>query len=415
MKITKNTNCRICNSENLEKFLDLGEVGLVSNFIKKEDIKKNELIPKLNVYICKNCWLAQIIDILNPEELFLKDYPYYTGYIATMIDHFDGHAQDIATKFNLDQNSLVVDIGGNDGVFLNGFKKLDKNINLLCVDPAPDIVNHTRKKDIDVFNNFFGEKNADVIKEKYGAADVILSTNTFAHIDNIHDFMKGVKKLLKKDGVFIFENPYIVDILEKLQFDTMYYDHVSNFGIHPLNILFSQFDMTICDVKRTEVHGGSILVSVKNNTNLKKFTSMPEELVELEKSMRLNTIAPYTNFSSKVKKLRSEIINGLRRIKGSKKRIVGYGASARGNTTLCYCNIDTTIIDYIADKNELKQNRYTPLTHIPILNPEKILEDMPDYVLIIAWNFADEIILQLDEYKKRGGKFIIPIPEFKIV
>ena len=129
-----------------------------------------------------------------------------------MIDHFDGHAQDIATKFNLDQNSLVVDIGGNDGVFLNGFKKLDKNINLLCVDPAPDIVNHTRKKDIDVFNNFFGEKNADVIKEKYGAADVILSTNTFAHIDNIHDFMKGVKKLLKKDGVFIFENPYIVDI-----------------------------------------------------------------------------------------------------------------------------------------------------------------------------------------------------------
>ena len=415
MKITKNTNCRICNSENLEKFLDLGEVGLVSNFIKKEDIKKNELIPKLNVYICKNCWLAQIIDILNPEELFLKDYPYYTGYITTMIDHFDDHAQDITTRFNLDQNSLVVDIGGNDGVFLNGFKKLKKNINLLCVDPAPDIVNHTRKKDIDVFNNFFGEKNADVIKEKYGAADVILSTNTFAHIDNIHDFMKGVKKLLKKDGVFIFENPYIVDILEKLQFDTMYYDHVSNFGIYPLNILFSQFDMTICDVKRTEVHGGSILVFVKNNTNLKKFTNMPEELVALEKSMHLNTITPYTNFSSKVKKLRSEIMNGLRKIKEDKKRIVGYGASARGNTTLCYCNIDTTIIDYIADKNELKQNRYTPLTHIPILNPEKILEDMPDYVLIIAWNFSDEIILQLDEYKKRGGKFIIPIPEFKIV
>ena len=415
MKITKNTNCRICNSENLEKFLDLGKVGLVSNFIKKEDIKKNELIPKLNVYICKNCWLAQIIDILNPEELFLKDYPYYTGYIATMIDHFDDHAQDITTRFNLDQSSLVVDIGGNDGVFLNGFKKLKKNINLLCVDPAPDIVNHTRKKDIDVFNNFFGEKNADAIKEKYGAADVILSTNTFAHIDNIHDFMKGVKKLLKKDGVFIFENPYIVDILEKLQFDTMYYDHVSNFGIYPLNILFSQFDMTICDVKRTEVHGGSILVFVKNNTNLKKFTDMPEELVALEKSMHLNTITPYTNFSSKVKKLRSEIMNGLRKIKEDKKRIVGYGASARGNTTLCYCNIDTTIIDYIADKNELKQNRYTPLTHIPILNPEKILEDMPDYVLIIAWNFSDEIILQLDEYKKRGGKFIIPIPEFKIV
>lgn len=413
MKITRNRKCRICKSAKLEKFLALGKVAFVSSFLKKEQLNQFEQKPDLNIYVCTNCWLAQVIDVPDPTELFLNNYPYFTSVISTMITHFNKLAYEITERFSLNNTHLVVDIGSNDGVFLNGFKKL--GVTVLGIEPAPNIASVAVARDIETLNIFFTDKTAKKIRKERGSAKVILSTNTFAHIDDLDDFCLGLNNLLDDEGVFIFENPYLVDTLFNNEFDTMYYDHVSYYAISPLKILFKKFNMEIFDVQQTPVHGGSILVFVKKIRSKIPLTKAPQLLINLEQKLELNTLKPYYEFAKRVKLFKEKFTSLLRSLKNKNKRIVGYGASARGNVLLSYCQIGTETLDYMVDKSTFKQGLYAPGTHIPIFAPEKILEDMPDYLLIVAWNFADEIIKQQREYRKRGGKFIIPIPEIKII
>lgn len=388
-------------------------MALVSNFLTKEKISQPEQIPNLEIYVCTNCWLAQVIDVPDPEELFLKDYPYFTSFISTMITHFEGIAKEITKRFSLTAKDLVVDVGSNDGVFLNGFKKL--GIPVLGIDPAPEAASIAVSQGIDTFNGFFTQDSAKKLRRERGPAKIILSTNTFAHIDNLDDFVSGLKIFLDDDGAFIFENPYAVDTLAHTEFDTMYYDHVSYFAIRPLKVLFNRFGMEIFDVIKTPVHGGSILVFVKKAGGNIHSTGEAEKLMLLEASEGYNTLKPYREFAIRVADFREKLTALLKKLKTQGSRIAGYGASARGNVLLNYCGIDQKILDYMVDKSTFKQGRWTPGMHIPIFAPEKILEDMPDYLLLVAWNFADEIMEQQKEYKKRGGKFIIPLPEMKIV
>ena len=413
MKILHNTKCRICRSEKLEKFLDLGKVAFVSNFLKREDFEKPEHIPDLQIYVCTNCWLAQVIDVPDPEDLFLHDYPYFTSFISTMITHFHNLAGNIITRFNLTPQDLVVDIGSNDGVFLGGFKRF--SILVLGVDPAPVAASIANSRGIETLNVFFTEETAKKIRSERGPAKVIISTNTFAHIDKLDDFISGIKILLDDEGAFIFENPYLVDTLEYTEFDTMYYDHVSYYAIQPLRVLFDRFQMEIFDVKRTPVHGGSILVFVKKAGAKISVTDAAQKLIEFERASGYNAPRVYKEFAARVELFRENLTGLLGKLKNEGNRIVGYGASARGNVLLSYCHIGTETLDYMVDDSTFKQGRYTPGTHIPIVAPEKILKDMPDYVLLVAWNFADEIMDRLEDYKKRGGKYIIPLPAIKIV
>lgn len=413
MKITRNRKCRICKSTKLEKFLALGKVAFVSSFLRKEQLNQFEQKPDLNIYVCTNCWLAQVIDVPDPNELFSKNYPYYTSFISTMINHFNNLAKEITERFSLNNTHLVVDIGSNDGVFLKGFKKL--GVPVLGIEPAPNIASAAVARNIETLNIFFTEETAKKIRKERGSSKVILSTNTFAHIDNLDDFCLGLNNLLDDDGVFIFENPYLVDTLFNNEFDTMYYDHVSYYAISPLKILFKRFNMEIFDVQRTPVHGGSILVFVKKIGSKIPSTKAPNQLINLEQKLELNTLKPYYEFAKRVELFKEKLTSLLASLKIQNKRIVGYGASARGNVLLSYCQIGVETLDYMVDKSTFKQGLYAPGTHIPIFAPEKILKDMPDYLLIVAWNFADEIKKQQREYRKRGGKFIIPIPEIKII
>ena len=413
MKITRNRECRICKSKKLEKFLSFGKVALVSSFLKKEQLNKFEQTPELNIYVCTNCWLTQVIDVPDPTVLFLKNYPYFTSFISTMVTHFNQLAKEITERFSLNKSHLVVDIGSNDGVFLNGFKKF--GVPVLGIEPAPNIASVAVARNIETLNIFFTEETAKKIRKERGSAKIILSTNTFAHIDDLDDFCRGLNNLLDDDGAFIFENPYLVDTLLNNEFDTMYYDHVSYYAISPLTVLFKRFNMEIFDVQRTPVHGGSILVFVKKIGSKIPSTKAPKQLINLELKLELNTLKPYYEFAKRVEVFKGKLTSLLGGLKNKDKRVAGYGASARGNVLLSYCQIGVETLDYMVDKSTFKQGLYTPGTHIPIFAPGKVLEDMPDYLLIVAWNFADEIKKQQREYRKRGGKFIIPIPELKII
>ena len=415
MRMTHNTECRICNSENLEKFLDLGDVALVSNFIPKELLHKNEPIPNLSIYVCKNCWLAQVIDVPDPEDLFLNDYPYMTRFISTMVEHFAARAKEIIERFDLKDEDLIMDIGSNDGVYLSGFKKHKPNINVLGVDPAPNIVPFAEERGVRSKNVFFTEENAKKLVEEEGSAKVILSTNTFAHIDDLDDFMKGLDIMLDDEGIFIFENPYAIDTILGNQFDTMYYDHVSYYAIHPCKVLFERFGMEIFDVQQTDVHGGSIMVFVKKKDSDIPVTDKPAELLSKERELGFNTMKPYLEFAERVSKFKKDLMKLIIDLKSEGKTIAGYGASARGNVTLSYCGINNNILDYICDKSTFKQGRFTPGTRLEIFPPDKLVKDMPDYTLLVAWNFTDEILKEQEEYRKKGGKFIVPLPELKIV
>lgn len=402
--------CRICKSSELIKFLSLGKTPLVNSFLKKEQLKSKEPAYPLDVYLCKNCNLVQLVDVVPPEIMF-RNYVYISGISDTMNIHFLKLAEDAVKNFNLNSKSLIVDIGGNDGTLLNAFKNF--GVRTLNIEPAVNIAKISRENGIETINDFWSEETALKIRDLKGEAKIIIGTNVFAHVNNLDDFMKGVKTLLSDDGVFVIEVPYLVDLIKLEEFDTIYHEHLSYFALKPLTTLFSRFGMNLFDVKRELVHGGSIRVFVKKR-KIEPSNSV-KELLELEKREGLHSLRTYENFAKDVESIRRKLISLLKELTGGGKKIVGYGAPAKGNVLLNFCKIGGDLLEYVVDKTPIKQGLYTPGMHIPVFPTEKILEDMPDYVLILAWNFADEIMKQQQKYKELGGKFIIPIPEPKII
>lgn len=406
-------NCRICKSQDLHKFLVLGHHPPSDAFLKAEQLNLPETAYPLDVFFCKNCRLVQLGYLVQPEVLFSSDYPYTSSVSNTMPVHFVEFAKDAVETFGLDSNDLVIDIGSNDGTLLKGFKNL--GVKTLGVEPVDKIARIAESRGIETINAFWSEKIAKKISQDKGKAKVITGTNVFAHVNDLDEFLNGVKTLLDDNGVLILEFPYLVDLIDKIEFDTIYHEHLSYFAIWPLVILFKRFDLEILDVKQFPVHGGSIRVFIKKSSAKWSITDSVNNLINLENQMKLDDIETYKNFAEKVNRLRKDLVYLLRDLKDQGKKIVGYGAPAKGNTLLNYCKIGTDIIDYIVDKSSLKQGVYTPGAHIPVFPVEKLLEDKPDYVLILPWNFKDEIIKQQEKYKESGGKFIIPIPQPQII
>jgi hypothetical protein len=402
--------CRVCESTDLIKFLSLGDTPLVNSLLKREQLELAEPKYPLDVYFCKNCNLVQLADIVPPEIMF-RNYLYVSGISDTMRLHFSELAESIVKRFNLSPESLVVDIGGNDGTLLKSFKNF--GVKVLNVEPAHNIAKMSVDNGIETINEFWDEYVASKIKKSSGGAKIIIGTNVFAHVDNLDDFMRGVKTLLSDDGVFIVEVPYLVDLIKKKEFDTIYHEHLSYFALKPLITLFSKFGMVLFDVERVGVHGGSIRVFVKRG--LENQSDSVKELLKLEENEGLSSLEIYENFAKNVEMIKEKLVSLLKKLKDNGKSIVGYGAPAKGNVLLNYCKIGTDLLEYTVDKTPIKQGLYTPGMRIPVFPPEKIVEDMPDYVLILSWNFADEIIKQQQKYKELGGKFIIPIPEPKII
>ena len=412
MDIMRKTSCRMCKSKNMTKFLDLGFSALSDNFLTSEQLDLSETRYPLNVYICNECGLFQLGYVVQPELMFNENYPYDSSTTKTGREHFTSMAFEICDKFDLKENSFVIDVGSNTGVLLSGFKS--KGMRVLGIEPSTNVAQIAIENGIETLMEFFSSKLIDRILDKYEKASVITGTNVFAHVDNLDDFVNTCDKLLTEEGVIVIEAPYSLDLLENLEYDTIYHEHLSYLSVKPVVNFFKKFDMEVFDLQLQKIHGGTLRYFV-GRKDRRKLSNNISKFLSLEEDKKIYSLDNLKKFAKKVANHRNELKNLLMDLKRQKKRIVGISAPAKGNTLLNYCRIGPEILDYVTEKNPLKIGKYTPGMHIPVYSDDKLLENRPDYALILAWNFADEIIKNNQEYRKGGGKFIVPIPTPKVI
>lgn len=403
--------CRVCHNRKLYNFLDLGSMPIPNGFLDKDDLNKRENYYPLGACVCPNCWLVQLTHVI-PAEIMFKNYLYIPSTSKTMLEHFKTLAEETIEKYGLGKDDLVIDIGSNDGTLLGYFK--EREIKVCGIDPASNLAQVARMKGIDTIDDFFTPSLAEKVAKTKGRAKIITATNVVAHVHDLHGLINGVEKLLKTDGIFIMEFPYLVDLISKNEFDTIYHEHLSYFSVLPLVELFKLHTMEIVDLKRTPVHGGSIIVYVAKKGSKHKQSNIVKEYINQERLKKLDKKSTYDDFARRVAVIKRDLNDYLKNLKKQKKKIVGYGASAKGNVLLNYCKIDTKLLDCVVDSIPYKQGRYTPGTHIPI-HPEIWLEkNKPDFALLLSWNFADEILAKQIKYREKGGQFIITIPYLRI-
>lgn len=410
-KIIKRNGCRICNGTDLVKFLDFGKMPLAGGFIKPEDAEQDKAYP-LAVYFCRTCKEVQLLDVVAPEILF-KDYRFLASTTKTLSTHFSNYAKEMKERF-LSKDSFVVEFGSNDGVLLKPF--MDLGIKTVGVEPAKNIADVALAKGCIVINDFFNRKTAGKIAEYHGNADMICANNVFAHIDDMHEVMKGIKTLLKPNGIYVFEVHYLLDLLNTFQYDMIYHEHLMYHSLTALTHLLNLFDMEIFEVKRIPIHSGSIRVYSRNKNARKESTdSSVEEILKLEKEAGLDKEGTFFEFSKSVIKKRDEITETIKKLKLEGKKIVGYGASGRSVIHMNFSGLGKDRIDYVVDDSPERIGRLVPGVHVPIVSPEIFRNNKIDYAMLFAYNYEKEILEKEKDFIKNGGKFIIPIPHIRIV
>lgn len=382
-----------------------------NGFLNKSELLKSEERYPLAVYVCEHCSLVQLTHVV-PSEIMFKNYLYIPSTSKTMLEHFKLMANEIINENKLSDKDLVVDIGSNDGALLSYFK--EQEIKILGVDPAENLVKVANLNGISSIAEYFNLVTAQKIVKDYQKAKIITATNVVAHVDDLHVFFDGVNYLLDDKGVFIAEFPYLVDLLSKNEFDTIYHEHLSYFSLKPLMYLLNKHGMYIHDVRKQSIHGGSIRVYVKKRLGKIEPRSIVKELLQEEELKKLNTKIPYLDFARRVKTIKRDLVAFLKKLKKQNKTIIGYGASAKGNVLLNYCELTTSLIDFIVDSIPYKQGKFTPGTQIPIYPETRLLKTMPDYALVLSWNFLDEILNKQQKYREKGGQFIITIPYLRL-
>lgn len=410
-KIIKKNCCRICNGTDLVKFLDFGKMPLAGGFIKPEDAGQDEAYP-LAVYFCRTCKEVQLLDVVAPEILF-KDYRFLASTTKTLSTHFSNYAKEMKERF-LSEDSFVVEFGSNDGVLLKPF--MDIGVEVVGVEPASNIAEIARSKGCIVINDFFNQESAQKIIDQYGQADMVCANNVFAHIDDMHEVMKAIKMLLKPDGVYVFEVHYLLDLLNTLQYDMIYHEHLMYHSFTALTYLLDIFDMEIFEVKRTPIHSGSIRIYSRNKNDRKEnIDSSVGEILKLEKEAGLDKEGTFFKFAQAVIKKGVEIKNMVEKLKSEGKKIVGYGASGRAVIHMNFSSLGKDRIDYVVDESAERIGRLIPGVHVPIVSPEIFRKDKIDYAVLFAYNYEKEILEKEKDFIKTGGKFIIPIPEIRVV
>lgn len=410
-RVKKNTRCIICGAKELTRYLSLGKTALANSYLPKRKLANKELKVPLEVYYCSSCHLSQLTQIVNPRILF-ENYAYFSSTSPQLLKHFDQYAQDVFQRYPQHTKKLVLEIASNDGILLKSFKQ--RGAKVLGVDPAKNIAKIANQSGIETITKFFGASLAPKILKKFGKASIVMANNVLAHTGKLHDIIAGVKELLDKDGIFIFQVKYLVDLLKKNEFDTIYHEHISYFSLLPLTTLLKSHGLEIFDVKHVETEGGSIRVYAGHTPPIHSQSSQLKKLHNNELRLGLNHFPIYRHFSKRPPLIKKKLLRILSNLKLRGKKIAGYGASAKGNTLLQYCGINNKILDYIVDGAPFKQGKYTPGTHIPIVHPGYLKNDVPDYILLLAWNFGRSIMGRESWFKKNGGKFIIPIPRVRI-
>ena len=390
--------------------LDLGEQPPSNSFIDKNELNSLESKFPLRLFWCNDCYLVQLLDIVEKEYLF-RNYFYMTSASKPIVEHFKKYAQDVYQEFLQKDDSLVIEIGSNDGSLLKEFKKLGTLI--LGIEPATNLSKLANQSNITTKNTFFSSHiSKEIIKSRH--ATVVIANNVIAHIEDLQDLMSGIKILIGDHGVFIFEVPYLVDLIKNLEFDTVYHEHLSYFSILPLLELVKQFGLEIFDIRKQLVHGGTLRIFVSKQNNFEVSSSI-DDFINSEYELGLDKNLIYDNFSEKIKKLKIQLKELLLELKKENKSLFGYGASAKGNVLLNYCKIDNSILDFIIDTTPIKQGKFTPGTHIPVCSPDEMLDKGDgDVALLLAWNYESQILDNENNFRIKGGKFLIPIPKLTL-
>ena len=410
--IQERTQCRTCGSKNLKLILDLGKTALVNDFLKPEEVANYKVSLPLRVVLCPDCSLVQLADTVDPKILY-SHYAYVTSTSRTMDTHLNNMMTHLLSTARLGSGSKVLEIASNTGVFLKKFK--EQGCEVLGIEPAGNIADVALATAIPTRKEFFNAATAKKLKAEWGAADLILGRHVFAHIDDLRDLVAGLEAVSHAETLIAFEVPYLVDFFEHTEYDTIYHEHLSYIPVRAIEALVKDSALMLSRVDHYPIHGGSILFHLRHRSSKAEPHDSVARALDKESQMRLAEPATWANFAKRVNHIRAGLPALLRQLKSQGKRIIGYGASAKGNTLLNTCGISTRELDYIIDNTPFKQNKVAPGSWIPVRPPEMLLRDQPDYALLLAWNFAPEIIARETEYQKRGGRFIVPIPEPKIV
>ena len=404
------TTCRICNSSGIQPVLSLGTTPLADGLRRKDQLSGAEPVFPLNVAFCPRCSLMQLLETVPPEQLFCEDYPYYSSFSPALLKHSRENALDLIAQRKLTRDSLVLELASNDGYLLKNF--VECGIPVLGIDPAEGPARAAEQAGVPTLCTFFGESLARELKASGKAADVIIGNNVLAHVADLHGFVEGIRTLLKEDGVAVIEMPYVKDLVDHCEFDTIYHEHLCYFSVTALDYLFRMHSLFLNNVKRLSIHGGSLRIYVEKKENV---SSTVRDMLRMEAAEKVTRIDFYRDFAKRVEGIRTELRRLLEDLKGQGAHIAAYGAAAKGSTMINYSGIGTEFVDFVVDRNTHKQGLYMPGKHIPVLAPEALLDQMPGYVLLLAWNFADEILQQQKEYQQRGGRFIIPVPNPRVV
>ena len=400
-------SCRLCGSQNLKTAIDLNATPLANSILHQNNLNKKENYYPLRVNYCSNCHHLQLSHSVSAKSMFDK-YLYLTNTSKQNRDHFRDYALDLENRVKKKKKIKILDIASNDGTFLKFFSK--KKFNKLGIDPAKNLKIYAKRKNIEQLALYFNYNSSKFIKSNYGTFDIISANHVCAHVDDLSNFVKGVKNLLKPDGIFSLEVSYLLDVIKKKTFDIIYHEHVDYHSLKPLINFFKKFNLEIFDFKTVEAQGGSIRIYVSHKGSKKLNKKKISKQISLEsKKYKLFKVSTYKNFEVEINKTKKILKNLLIKIKNQNKTIAGYGAAAKTTTLLNYFNIGNEIIDFIVDDNRLKQNRFTPGTHIPIFSSKELYKKKPDYVILLAWNYSNFIIKTHNKFLKTGGSFIIPL------
>ena len=404
--------CRHCGSVLKNTFLDLGFAPPSNAYLDIDKLSSREVYYPLKVNVCEDCWLVQTEDYNEADELFTEEYAYFSSTSKSFVEHAKNYSQEIITRFNLSAQSFVMELASNDGYLLRNF--VESGIPCLGVEPTTSTAEAARKLDIEVIEEFFGEATANKIINSYQQADLIIGNNVYAHVPDINDFTLGMKVCLKDNGVITLEFPHLMNLIKYNQFDTIYHEHFSYLSLHSVNAIFKSSGLKIFDVDKLNTHGGSLRVYGCHVEDSRSVNESVTNLLLEETGSRLNTIETYKNFQSRAESAKDSFLEFLLMQKKNGKKVIAYGAAAKGNTLLNFAGIKTDLIQYVVDAAEAKQNKFMPGSHIPIVSPENLNSIKFDYIVILPWNLSDEIYSLLKDRVKNGTQFVTAIPELKI-
>ncbi|SJM90443.1 Methyltransferase family protein [Crenothrix polyspora] len=407
-----NPACRFCKTPLKHTLVDLGMSPLCESILSPEQLNHVECFYPLRVYVCETCFLVQLEEYVSPEEIF-NEYGYFSSYAVSWLQHAKHYTDLMVENYGINAESLVVELASNDGYLLQYF--VEKSIPVLGIEPAKNVAKVAIEKGIPTIVEFFGEKLAEDLVSKGKQADLVLGNNVLAQVPDLNDFVGGMKILLKPQGIITLEFPHLSCLMKENQFDTIYHEHFSYFSFIAVEKILAAHQLTIFDVEKLTTHGGSLRIYARHTADATRpISARANELRSREETEGLTHMETYSAFAEQVKETKRKLLEFLIKVKREGKTVCGYGAPGKGNTLLNYCGIGTDFIDYTVDRNPYKHGKFTPGTHIPIYPTEKIRETRPDYLLILPWNFKDEIMEQQAYIKEWGGQFIVPIPEVKV-